>query len=58
VRHLVKVSQLAADAHAVGRFQRYHAAVEKHILKSGIPCTFLFAKDYANSFVRKAAGRA
>lgn len=41
VRHLVKVSQLAADEHAAGRFQRYHAAVEKHILKSGIPYTFL-----------------
>jgi uncharacterized protein YbjT (DUF2867 family) len=41
VRHLVKVSQLAADEHAAGRFQRYHGAVEKHILKSGIPYTFL-----------------
>ena len=40
-RHLVKLSQLAADEHAPGRFQRYHAAVEKHILKSGIPYTFL-----------------
>lgn len=35
VRRLVKVSQLAADEHAAGRFQRYHAAVEKQILKSG-----------------------
>lgn len=41
VRRLVKVSQLAADEHAAGRFQRYHAAVEKQILKSGIPYTFL-----------------
>lgn len=41
VRHLVKVSQLAGDEHAAGRFQRYHAAVEKRILKSGIPYTFL-----------------
>jgi uncharacterized protein YbjT (DUF2867 family) len=41
VRHLVKLSQLAADEHAAGRFQRYHAAVEKHILKSDIPYTFL-----------------
>ena len=41
VRHLVKVSQLAADEHAAGRFQRHHAAVEKQILKSGILYTFL-----------------
>lgn len=41
VRHLVKVSQLAADEPAAGRFQRYHAAVEKQIPKSGIPYTFL-----------------
>lgn len=41
VRHLVKLSQLAADERAAGRFQRYHAAVEKHILTSGIPYTFL-----------------
>jgi uncharacterized protein YbjT (DUF2867 family) len=40
VGHLVKLSQLAADEHAAGRFQSYHAAVEKHILKSGIPYTF------------------
>jgi len=41
VRHVVKLSQLAADEHAPGRFQRYHAAVEKHILAAGIPYTFL-----------------
>lgn len=37
----MKVSQLAADEQAAGRFQRYHAVVEKRILKSGIPYTFL-----------------
>lgn len=37
----MKVSQLAADEPAAGRFQRYHAAVEKQIPKSGIPYTFL-----------------
>lgn len=41
VRHIVKLSQLGADTHAPGRFQRYHGAVESHILKSGIPFTFL-----------------
>lgn len=41
VKHIVKLSQFGADAKAVGRFQRYHGAVEQHILKSGIPYTFL-----------------
>ena len=41
VEHLVKLSQFAANEHAPGRFQRYHGAVEKHILTSGIPYTFL-----------------
>jgi len=41
VKHIVKLSQLGADAHASGRFQRYHGAVESHILKSSIPYTFL-----------------
>jgi uncharacterized protein YbjT (DUF2867 family) len=41
VKHIVKLSQLAANAGAAGRFQRYHAGVEHHILKSRIPYTFL-----------------
>jgi uncharacterized protein YbjT (DUF2867 family) len=41
VKHVVKLSQYAADVHAPGRFQRYHAAVEQHIRESGIPWTFL-----------------
>jgi uncharacterized protein YbjT (DUF2867 family) len=41
VKHIVKLSQLGADEKAQGRFQRYHAAVEQHILNSGIPYTFL-----------------
>lgn len=41
VKHIVKLSQLGADEKAPGRFQRYHAAVERHILESGIPYTFL-----------------
>jgi uncharacterized protein YbjT (DUF2867 family) len=41
VRHIVKLSQLAADEHAPGRFQRYHGAIEKLILKSGMAYTFL-----------------
>lgn len=41
IRHIVKLSQLGANENAVGRFQRYHGAVEKHILNSGVPYTFL-----------------
>lgn len=41
IRHIVKLSQLAADENAAGRFQRYHGAVEKYIENSGIPYTFL-----------------
>jgi len=41
VRHIVKLSQFAADENAPGRFQRYHGAVENYIRKSGIPFTFL-----------------
>ncbi len=41
VRHIVKLSQLGANAHSPGRFQRYHGAVENHILRSGIAYTFL-----------------
>jgi uncharacterized protein YbjT (DUF2867 family) len=40
VQHIVKLSQFAADVHAPGRFQRYHAAVEQHIRASGVAYTF------------------
>ena len=41
VRHIVKLSQLHADAEAPGRFLRYHAAVEAAIQASGLTFTFL-----------------
>src|SRR5262245_10697328 len=41
VKHIVKLSQFGANATAPGRFQRYHAGVELHILMSRIPYTFL-----------------
>jgi uncharacterized protein YbjT (DUF2867 family) len=41
VAHLVKLSQFGADAHAPGRFQRYHAAVEAALQASGIAYTLL-----------------
>jgi uncharacterized protein YbjT (DUF2867 family) len=41
VKHIVKLSQLAADIHSPVRFLRYHAAVEQHIRRSGMAYTFL-----------------
>ena len=41
VRHIVKLSQLHADANSPGRFLRYHASVEAAIQASGITFTFL-----------------
>jgi uncharacterized protein YbjT (DUF2867 family) len=41
VKHIVNLSQFGADAGASGRYSRYHAAVEYHIMKSRIPYTFL-----------------
>jgi uncharacterized protein YbjT (DUF2867 family) len=41
VKHIVKLSQLGADAHSPARFRRYHGLVENHIRKSGVPYTFL-----------------
>jgi uncharacterized protein YbjT (DUF2867 family) len=41
VRHLVKLSQLAADEGSPVRFLRYHAAVERRIRELGMGFTFL-----------------
>jgi uncharacterized protein YbjT (DUF2867 family) len=41
VRHLVKLSQLHADASSPGRFLRYHATVEAAVQASGLTFTFL-----------------
>jgi uncharacterized protein YbjT (DUF2867 family) len=41
VRHIVKLSQLHADAGSPERFLRYHAAVEAAIQASGLTFTFL-----------------
>jgi uncharacterized protein YbjT (DUF2867 family) len=41
VRHLVKLSQLAAAPDSPVRFLRYHAAVEQHVRDLGIGYTFL-----------------
>lgn len=42
VKHLVKLSQWAADLDSPVRFLRYHAAVEQNIRESGIAYTFLW----------------
>lgn len=41
VKHIVKLSQWAADENSPVRFLRYHAAVENKIKNSGIAYTFL-----------------
>ena len=41
VRHVVKLSQFAADEGSPVRFLRYHAAVERAIRESGMAWTFL-----------------
>jgi len=41
VKHIVKLSQWAADANSPVRFLRYHAAVEQHIKESEVSYTFL-----------------
>jgi len=41
VKHIVKLSQWAADVHSPVRFLRYHAVVENFIKESGIDFTFL-----------------
>lgn len=40
-KHIVKLSQWAADANSPVRFLRYHAAVEQKIKDSGVAYTFL-----------------
>lgn len=41
VKHIVKLSQFAANLHSPVRFLRYHAAVEQKIIQSGANYTFL-----------------
>jgi uncharacterized protein YbjT (DUF2867 family) len=41
LKHVVKLSQFAADERSPVRFLRYHAAVERAIRESGIAWTFL-----------------
>ena len=51
VRHIVKLSQLHADANAPGRFLRYHAAVEAAVQASGLTFTFLRPNLYMQALL-------
>jgi uncharacterized protein YbjT (DUF2867 family) len=54
VRHLVKLSQLAADEASPVRFLRYHAAVERRIRELGIGWTFLRPNLYLQGLLLMA----
>lgn len=51
VKHLVKLSQLAADEASPVRFLRYHAAVERRILELGIGYTLLRPNLFFQGFL-------
>jgi uncharacterized protein YbjT (DUF2867 family) len=51
VKHLVKLSQLAANEASPVRFLRYHAAVERRIRELGIGYTFLRPNLYFQGFL-------
>lgn len=51
VKHIVKLSQWAADAHSPVRFLRYHAVVEAAIKASGITYTFLRPNLFMQGFL-------
>jgi uncharacterized protein YbjT (DUF2867 family) len=51
VKHIVKLSQLAADVRSPVRFLRYHAAVENRIKELGITYTFLRPNLYMQGLI-------
>jgi uncharacterized protein YbjT (DUF2867 family) len=51
VKHIVKLSQWAADVNSPVRFLRYHAAVEAAIIDSGIAYTFLRPNLFMQGFL-------
>lgn len=54
VGHIVKLSQLHADAASPVRFLRYHAAVEQAIRQSGMEYTFLRPNLFMQGFLAMA----
>ncbi len=51
LKHIVKLSQFAANENSPVRFLRYHAAVERRIVESGIAYTFLRPNLYMQSLL-------
>lgn len=51
VKHIVKLSQWAADLNSPVRFLRYHAAVESKIIASGMTYTFLRPNLFMQGFI-------
>lgn len=51
VKHIVKLSQLAADENSNVRFLRYHAVVENRIKELGMDYTFLRANLFMQGFL-------
>jgi uncharacterized protein YbjT (DUF2867 family) len=51
VRHIVKLSQFAADEASPVRFLRYHASVERAIRESGLAYTFLRPNLYMQALL-------
>jgi len=51
VKHIVKLSQWAAELHSPVRFLRYHAVVEAAIRNSGIAYTFLRPNLFMQGFL-------
>jgi uncharacterized protein YbjT (DUF2867 family) len=54
IRHLVKLSQLHAEAKSPGRFLRYHAAVEAAVQAAGLTFTFLRPNLYMQGLLNFA----
>lgn len=51
VKHIVKLSQFAAEVNSLVRFLRYHAKVENRIKELGIDYTFLRPNLYMQGFL-------
>ncbi len=51
LQHVVKLSALGADPESPARFLRGHAEMERRIVESGIPFTFLRANQFMQNFL-------
>jgi len=51
IKHIVKLSQLAADEHSPVRFLRYHAKIESRIKELGLTYTFLRPNLYMQGLI-------